>query len=98
MTGINTGTRIRIAAVGARKEHTNSIRRFASSRNTHGVWVNAKTHAATMSVTRVAVSSQPKIDAAATMNITVAVVSMVSIDTFTSIRHLSVRYHPRPRK
>ena len=50
-----------------------------------------------MSVTRVVVSSQPKIDAAATMNSTIAVVSMVSIDTLTSIRHVSVRYQKRPR-
>ena len=51
-----------------------------------------------MSVTRVAVSSQPKIDAAATMNSTVAVVSMVSIDTLTSILNVSVRYQKRPEE
>ena len=50
-----------------------------------------------MSVTRVAVSSQPKIDAAATMNSTVAVVSIVSIDTLTSILNVSVRYQTSPR-
>ena len=38
-TGISTGTRIRIAAVGSRKQPTNSISRLASSRNTHGVCV-----------------------------------------------------------
>ena len=32
------------------------------------------------------------------MNITVAVVSMVSIETFTSIRQVSVRYQTSPRK
>ena len=55
------------------------------------------THAVTMSVTRVAVSSQPKIDAAATMNSTTAVVSMVSIETLMSMRNDSVRYQTRPR-
>ena len=49
-----------------------------------------------MSVTRVAVRSQPKIDAAATMKSTVAVVSIVSIETLTSICHVSVRYQTRP--
>ena len=84
-TGISTGTAIRIAAVGSRKQPTNSSSRLTSSRNTHGECVKPSTHAVTMSVTRVAVSSQPKIDAAATMNSTVAVVSMVSIDTLISI-------------
>src|SRR5260221_12236070 len=50
-----------------------------------------------MSVTRVAVSSHPKIDAAATMNNTVAVVSIVSIETLISILNVSVRYQNRPR-
>ena len=50
-----------------------------------------------MSVTRVAVSSQPKIDAAATMNSTTAVVSIVSIETLTSILNVSVRYQTSPR-
>src|SRR5205823_11642852 len=57
---------------------------LARSRNTQGLWVNESTQRATMSVTRVAVSNHPKIEAAATMNITVAVVSIVSIETFTS--------------
>src|SRR5439155_7757296 len=74
-----------------------SMSRFASNRNTHGVWVKASTQVATASVTRVAVSSQPNIDAAATMNITVAVVSMVSIDTLTSILQVRVRYQTSPR-
>ena len=50
------------------------------------------------SVTRVAVSIQPKIDAAATMNSTVAVVSMVSIETLISIFQFSVRYQTRPEE
>ena len=95
--GISTGTAIRIAAVGSRKQPTKSSSRFTSSRNTHGVWVNDSTHAVTMSVTRVAVSSQPKIDAAATMNSTTAVVSIVSIETLISILNDSVRYQTRPR-
>ena len=69
---------------------------LTNSRNTQGVWVKASTHAATASVTRVAVNSQPKIDAAATMNITTAVVSIVSIETLTSIFHVMVRYQTRP--
>ena len=54
--------------------------------------------AATASVTRVTVRSQPKIEAEATIKRTVAVVSTVSIDTFTSIFQLSVRYQTIPRK
>ena len=59
--------------------------------------MNDSTHAVTMSVTRVAVSSQPKIDAAATMNSTTAVVSMVSIETLINMRNDSVRYQTSPR-
>src|SRR5437764_7677710 len=95
--GISTGIAIRIAAVGSRKQPTNSNSRLTSSRNTHAELVNPSTHVVTMSVTRVAVSSQPKIDAAATMKSTVAVVSMVSIDTFTSILNDRVRYQTTPR-
>ena len=47
-------------------------------------------------MTPVAVSIQPKIDAAATMNITVAVVSTVSRQTLTKLFQLSVRYQARP--
>src|SRR5262249_4783532 len=68
-----------------------------SIRNTHGVWVNDSTAAATASVTRVTVSSQPKIDAAATISSTVAVGSIVSIEIFASIFQLRVRYQNRPR-
>src|SRR5213078_3484043 len=95
-TGISTGTSIRMAAVGSRKQPTNSINTLASSRNTHGLCVNDSTHAATKSVTRVAVRSHPKIDAAATMNMTTAVVSIVSIDTLTSIFHVIVLYQTSP--
>ena len=45
-------------------------------------------------MTPVAVSIQPKIDAAATMNITVEVVSTVSRHTLTNMRHVSVRRVP----
>ena len=55
-----------MAAVGSRKQPTKSMSRLTSNRNTQGVWVKASTHAATASVTRVAVRSQPNIDAAAT--------------------------------
>ena len=58
--------------------------------------MNASTQSAMAAVTPVAVSIQPKIDAAATMNMTVAVVSTVSRQTFTNIRHDSVRYQNRP--
>ena len=96
--GSRIGTRIVIAAVGSRKQPTNSISALASSRNFHGASANVRIHAAIISVVRVAVSIQPKIDAAATMKSTVDVVSTVSIDAFTSIRQLSVRYHTTPRK
>src|SRR5206468_11494778 len=46
-------------------------------------------HAATASVTRVTVRSQPKIEAAATISSTVAVVSIVSIETTRSEEHTS---------
>ena len=49
------------------------------------------THCAMAVVTPVAVSIQPKIDAAATMNITVAVVSTVSRLTLTNFFQLKVR-------
>src|SRR5450631_1623875 len=88
---------MRIDAVGSRKQPTNSISRFASSKKTHGLCVNDKTQAANESVTLVTVRSQPKMDAAATMNMTVAVVSMVSIETLISIFHDSVRYQTMPR-
>ena len=48
-------------------------------------------------VTPVAVSIQPKIDAAATMKSTVRVVSTVSRQTLTNIFQLSVRYQAKPR-
>src|SRR5262249_22609239 len=86
------------AATGSRKHRRKSMRKFASSRKTQGVWVKASTAAATASVTRVTVSSQPKIDAAATMRSTVAVVSIVSIVILASIFQLSVRYQKIPRK
>ena len=95
--GSRIGTRIVIAAVGSRKQPTNSISRLASSRNTQASLVKASTQAAMSAVTPVAVSIQPKIDAAATMNSTVAVVSMVSRQTLTNIFHFSVRYQAKPR-
>jgi hypothetical protein len=94
--GMRMGTSRVIAATGSRKHPMKSIKRFASSRNTQGVWVNESTQAATASVTRVTVRSQPKIDAAATISSTVAVVSIVSIEIFTSILISIVRYHTSP--
>src|SRR5262252_1226631 len=95
--GTKIGTSKVIAATGSRKQPRNRISTFASKRNTQGVWVKESTHAATASVTRVTVSSQPKIDAAATMSSTVAVVSIVSIEILASIRRFIVRYHSKPR-
>src|SRR5437867_8563401 len=95
--GTRMGTSIVIAATGSRKQPTTSINTFASSRNTQGVWVKASTQAATASVTRVTVSSHPKIEAAATISSTVAVVSIVSMEIFTSILISIVRYQTRPR-
>src|SRR5882672_10579880 len=95
--GTRIGTSSVIAATGSRKQPTTSISTFASSRNTQGACVNESTQTATASVTRVTVSSQPKIDAAATMKSTVAVVSMVSIEILASMRQSSVRYQARPR-
>src|SRR5882672_2493826 len=91
--GTRMGTSRVIAATGSRKQPITSISTFASSRNTQGVWVKASTQAATASVTRVTVRSQPKIEAAATIRSTVAVVSIVSIEIFTSIFRERVRYH-----
>src|SRR5207249_5070303 len=90
--GTRMGTSSVIAATGSRQHPMKSIRRFASSRNTQDVWVNESTQAATASVTRVTVSSHPKIEAAATMRSTVAVVSIVSIEILTSILISMVRY------
>src|SRR5207302_981636 len=80
------GTRSVIAAVGSRKHPTTSMSTFASARNTQGLCVKASTQAANASVTCATVRSQPKMDAAATMNRTAAVVSMVSMVTLTSRR------------
>ncbi len=96
--GMRIGTRSVIAAVGSRKHPTTSMSTFASSRKTQGLCVKASTQAANASVTCATVSSQPKMDAAATMNRTAAVVSMVSMVTLTSRRHASVRYQTSPRK
>src|SRR6187200_3180542 len=78
--GSRIGTRIVIAAVGSRKQPTKSISRLASRRKTHASLVNASTQAAIAAVTPVAVSIQPKIDAAATMKSTVLVVDGVEAD------------------
>src|SRR6185295_18810212 len=81
----------------SRKQPTNSISRLASSRNCHGSVAKVSTHCAISSVVRVAVSIQPKIEAAATMKSTVDEVSTVSMHDLTSVFRLSVRYHTRPR-
>src|SRR5512143_3107822 len=91
------GTRIVMAAVGSRKQPTNSISRLASSRNIHGSVVKASTQAAIISVVRVTVSIQPKIEAAATISSTIEVVSIVSIETLISIFQLSDRNQTSPR-
>ena len=94
--GTRIGTRMVIAAVGSRKQPTNSISRFASSRNTQGSLVKASTQDEIAAVTPVAVSIQPKMLAAATMKSTVAVVSTVSRQTLTNIFQFNVRYHAKP--
>src|SRR5450759_3613977 len=91
------GTRMVMAAVGSRKQPTNSISRLASSRNTYGLWVKPNTHSLMAAVTPVAVSIQPKILAAATMNSTVLVVSTVSRQTLTNDLKVRVRYQAKPR-
>ena len=95
--GTRIGTRMVMAAVGSRKQPTNSISKLASSKNTQASWVKPSTQAAMSVVTPVAVSIQPKIEAAATMNSTVAVVSTVSRQTLTNILKLMVRYQTKPR-
>ncbi len=85
-----------MAAVGSRKQPTNSISRLASSRKTQASLVNDSTQAEMAAVTPVAVSIQPKMLAAATMNSTVAVVSTVSRQTLMNIFQVSVRYHAKP--
>ncbi len=96
--GSRIGTRMVIAAVGSRKQPTKSISRLASSRNIIGSVVTDSTQLAIISVVRVAVSIQPKIEAAATMSSTAAVVSIVSIETFTR-RFIDIeRYQTVPRK
>src|SRR5665647_217497 len=85
-----------IAAVGSRKQPTNSISMLASSRNIHGSCVKDSTHEEMAAVTPVAVSIQPKMLAAATMNSTVEVVSTVSRHTLTNIFQVSVRYQNNP--
>ena len=94
--GTRIGTRMVMAAVGSRKQPTNSINRLAISRNTQGSLVKASTQPAIAVVTPVAVSIQPKMLAAATMNSTVAVVSTVSRQTLTNIFQDRVLYQPRP--
>ena len=60
--------------------------------------MNDSTQAPIISVVRVTVSIQPKIEAAATISSTTDVVSIVSIETLTSIFQLSVRNQKMPRK
>src|SRR5512133_3931004 len=94
--GTRIGTRIVMAAVGSRKQPTNSISTLASSRNTQGSLVKASTHSAIAAVMPVAVSIQPKMLAAATMKSTVEVVSTVSRHTLTNIFQVSVPYQAKP--
>src|SRR6266542_2483424 len=97
MIGMNTGTRIVIAAIVSMKQPIKSKNTLASSRNTAGLAEIDSTQAPIASVTRVVVSTHAKIDAEATMNSTTAVVSIVSIETLTNIRHVKVLYQPNPR-
>ena len=79
------GTKMVMAAVGSKKQPTNNISKLAKSKNFQGSCVKPKTQSLMAAVTPVAVSIQPKILAAATMNMTVAVVSTVSKQIFTNI-------------
>ena len=97
MIGMNTGTRIVIAAIVSMKQPTNRRKTFASSRNTSGLSEIDSTQLPIASVTWVVVRTHAKIDADATMNRTTAVVSIVSIEIFTNMRQLSVRYQTKPR-
>ena len=85
-----------MAAVGSKKQPTNSISKLASSKNTYGFWVKPSTHSLMAAVTPVAVNIQPKILAAATMKSTVAVVSTVSRHTLTNILKFNVLYQTKP--
>ena len=86
-----------MAAVGSRKQPTNSISRLASSKNCQGSSVTLNTHVLMAAVTPVEVSSQPKMLAAATMNKTVAVVSTVSKQIFKNNLKFRVRYQTKPK-
>ena len=94
--GTRMGTRIVMAAVGSKKQPTNSISALAKSKNTQGSLVKPSTHSLMAAVTPVAVSIQPKILAAATIKSTVAVVSTVSRQTLTNIFQDRVLYQSRP--
>src|SRR5688572_26875752 len=76
--GKSNGTRMVMAAVGSRKQPTTNISRLANNKNTQACRVNPSTQSASPVVAPVAVSIQPKMEDAATMNITVAVVCTVS--------------------
>ncbi len=86
-----------IAAIVSMKQPTNSRKMLASSRKTYGESEIDSTERAMASVTCVVVSTHAKIDALATMKSTMAVVSIVSIEILTSIRHFIVRYQTIPR-
>ena len=95
--GTKMGTKMVMAAVGSKKQPTNSINKLASNKNIQGSCVKPSTHAPMAAVTPVAVSIHPKMLAAATMNNTVAVVSTVSKQTLTNIFKFKVRYQKKPR-
>ena len=81
MIGISTGTRMLIEAIGSRKQPTISSSTLISSRMMYLLSVSCSSASAPASVSRVVVSTQPNREAAATINSTPAVVSMVSIVT-----------------
>ena len=91
MIGRNTGTRMVMAAMVSRKHPATSRIRLIRMSTSHGSVVIPSTASAKCSVTRVVVRIQAKIEAAATMNSTTAVVSMVSKLTRTSRRRSRVR-------
>src|SRR5262249_1204127 len=81
ITGISTGTRMLIEAMGSRKQPTTSNKILGSNRRTERFSVRTNSDSVVYSVTRVVVSTQPNSEAAATISRTPAVVSIVSIET-----------------
>ena len=96
-TGTKMGTKIVMAATGSKKQPIKSISTFASNKNIHASVVTPKIHDAISAVIPSAVNIQLKILEAATMNITTAVVSTVSMEIRTNCFKFIERYQNRPK-